>query len=108
MIPIKDTDKLDNTRRLAVSYVNYNEKNKNIELEAQLAEIKTVQQLIDYITVSSNIVRISANISLLNFNMIYYYLEGQRAIGLEILKDIQEAEPEAYIIMMLENKKEKN
>jgi len=37
-----------------------------------------------------------------------YYLEGQRAIGLEILKDIQDAEPEAYIKMMMENKKEKN
>jgi hypothetical protein len=37
-----------------------------------------------------------------------YYLEGQRAVGLEILKDIQDAEPEAYIKMMQENKREKN
>ncbi len=37
-----------------------------------------------------------------------YFLEGQRSIGLEILKDIQETDAESYIKMMLENKKEKN
>ena len=37
-----------------------------------------------------------------------YYLEGQRSIGLKILVDINDADSEAYIKMMLENKKEKN
>lgn len=37
-----------------------------------------------------------------------YFLEGQRNIGLKILADIQEADAESYIKMMLENKKERN
>ena len=37
-----------------------------------------------------------------------YYLEGQRSIGLMILKDIHETDGEAYIKMIIENKKEKN
>jgi hypothetical protein len=36
-----------------------------------------------------------------------YYLEGQRAVGLEILKDIHDSDSEAYVKMINENKKEK-
>jgi hypothetical protein len=35
-----------------------------------------------------------------------FFLEGQRNIGLKLLSDLNEAEPEAYIVMIKENKGE--
>lgn len=37
-----------------------------------------------------------------------FFLEGQRNIGLKILADINEAHPEAYLLMMKESKGEQN
>lgn len=37
-----------------------------------------------------------------------FFLEGERNVGLRLLADINEAQPEAYVTMMKENKQEIN
>jgi hypothetical protein len=37
-----------------------------------------------------------------------YYKEGRRSIGLKLLSKIMDADPDAYLKMMKESKKEKN
>lgn len=34
-----------------------------------------------------------------------FYLEGQRNVGLLVIRDIMETEPEAYLLMIKENRK---